>query len=186
MPESPQPGKQSRREESHTAEFVRLLALHERRLAACVLTLVLDWDRANDILQETKLRLWEQFDDYDPSKDFGAWSRTIARYMVLKHREQAARDHLLIGPEYLEAMAEEVAAVSDGLAERQSALARCVDELAEGPRDLLRRCYLPGSSLKKVAQQLNRTPGSLYKAVERIRRRLLQCVEDKLSKGASR
>ena len=53
-------------------EFLRLLGEHERRLRGFILALVPHWADADDIAQEVRLRLWEQFDDYDPAKDFGA------------------------------------------------------------------------------------------------------------------
>ena len=56
----------------------RLLAQYEPRLRGFILTLCPNWADAEDIAQEVKLRLWEQFDEYDPARDFGAWACTIA------------------------------------------------------------------------------------------------------------
>ena len=61
-----------------TEQFVELLGRNERQLSAYVLTLVADWNDAHDVLQEVRLRLWQQFADYDPAGDFGAWARSIA------------------------------------------------------------------------------------------------------------
>ena len=53
-----------------TAEFVRLLKQHDRRLSAYVHSLVPDWNEAEDIVQDTSVRLWEQFDKYDSDSNF--------------------------------------------------------------------------------------------------------------------
>ena len=47
---------------------------------------------ADDLYQETTVRLWEQFPDYDPEQEFGAWACTIAYYMVLAHRKKSSRE----------------------------------------------------------------------------------------------
>ena len=48
----------------HNREFVRLLAEHERQLSGYVHALIPLWQDAEDVLQNTKLRLWEQFDSF--------------------------------------------------------------------------------------------------------------------------
>ena len=69
-------------------EFVRLLAEHERRLTAYVHALIPLWQDAEDVLQNTKLRLWEQFDSFRPDGDFAAWAIVVATYMVRAHRTE--------------------------------------------------------------------------------------------------
>jgi len=44
-----------------------LLAKNERRLSQYVLALVPNWADADDLIQQTKVRLWEQFGQYDKS-----------------------------------------------------------------------------------------------------------------------
>lgn len=51
-------------------EFIGLLAREERRLTAYVAALVPNWADVDDLLQATKLKLWEQFGSYDPAGDF--------------------------------------------------------------------------------------------------------------------
>ena len=72
-------------------EYVRLLAEHERQLAGYVHALVPLWQDAEDVLQDTKLRLWEQFDTFQLGTNFAAWSFTIAGYLVRKHRKDRQR-----------------------------------------------------------------------------------------------
>ena len=52
------------------------------------------WQDAEDILQETKVRLWDQFARFTPGTNFGAWASTVARFMVLEYRERASRQKL--------------------------------------------------------------------------------------------
>ena len=75
-----------------TADFMRLVTQHDRQWKAYVLSLVPHWADADDILQDTKLELWERFAEYDPAGDFGAWARKIILYRVMTFRSQSGRD----------------------------------------------------------------------------------------------
>ena len=92
----------------HGARFVQLLAAHEHRLGSFVLALVPNWTDAEDIIQQTKLRLWEQFETYDPEKDFGIWACVIARYEVLAFRTRSARSRVQFSQELIDRMSGEL------------------------------------------------------------------------------
>src|SRR5580700_5633498 len=91
-----------------TAEFVRLLQQHDHRISALVFALVPDWADAEDLIQETSVRVWEQYGEYKPGTDFGAWACTIARYMVLAYRKRQKRSRLQFSSNVLEVVAREV------------------------------------------------------------------------------
>ena len=167
--------------DSRVEEFVQLLAEHERKLNACILALVPNWADAEDIAQQTKLQLWRQFDEYDPSKDFGAWARTIARYAVRTARKQSERHPHQFGDDFLAAVAEETTAVEGESDSRYFALADCLKLLSGSTRELLQRCYQSGTTIKTIAEQLHRKPDALYKELERGRRSLHDCIERKIS-----
>ncbi len=71
-----------------TQEYLRLLGQHEARLVGFIFSLVPHWADADDVAQEVRIALWNEFDKYDPAKDFGAWARTIAYYEVLTYRKK--------------------------------------------------------------------------------------------------
>src|SRR5580704_11881026 len=58
---------QSSAAETSVQQFVRLLTGNERRLKSYILTLVPNLADAEQIAQDTSLRLWEQFDRYNPA-----------------------------------------------------------------------------------------------------------------------
>ena len=107
------------------------------------------WADADDIAQEVRIRLWEQFDNYDPAKDFSGWARTIAYYQVLTHRERQSRRRGMIGDRFVELVAEEVAAISDELDASDRALKDCFEKLPQAKRDLLLRYYSGERSTRK-------------------------------------
>lgn len=160
-----------------TTEFVRLLRRHDQRLAAYVHSLVPSWSDADDVIQETSIRLWEQFDQYDRSADFGAWACAIAKYMVLDARKQSRRANLFFGDDVLDLMADTIERVDADVRERHEALEGCVEKLSDESRELLAAYYAPNMEPAEVAARFGRTTGSLYTAVSRIRGQLRKCVE---------
>jgi RNA polymerase sigma-70 factor (ECF subfamily) len=159
------------------AEFVRLLKQHDRRVAACIFAMVPDWNDAEDLVQDTCVRLWQQFDDYRSDEDFGAWACTIARYLVLAYQKRTCREKLQFSSEVVEALAAQVA-TDHGLAEqRLQTLADCIRRLNDSARNLLDLCYARDVKIKDVAVQLGRSVNGTYLMLSRVRRELHDCVE---------
>src|ERR1700689_4181086 len=94
-------------EASKTAEFVRLLAQHQRGIYALILAMVPNWADAEDIFQETTVRLWEQFDKYKTGSDFGAWARTIGKFGILSYRKKKGRERIAFSDAFIDKVAEE-------------------------------------------------------------------------------
>jgi RNA polymerase sigma-70 factor (ECF subfamily) len=166
------------------AQFVRLLALHEHRLSSYVLALVPNWNDAEEILQQTKLKLWEQFKDYDPAKDFGTWACVIARYEVLTFRTRSARSRVHFRQELFDRMSGEMAQVTVDSDSRLGFIEECLKKLSDWQRELLLRCCVAGDSTKTVASELGRKADATRQALLRIRRKLYHCIEDARRKEA--
>jgi RNA polymerase sigma-70 factor (ECF subfamily) len=165
--------------------FVELLGQHEQQLNAFVLALVPHWPDADEIVQQTRIRLWEQFDKYDADKDFGAWSRTIAYFQVLTHRKQAGRRSALLSSTALQKLAEEADRIGD-LSSRHAALAVCLERLPESQRDLLARCYSGDESVQQLSQGQGRSFNSVRQVLFRLRKALYRCIEQQMARENSR
>lgn len=162
-------------------DFLRLLVRHERQLEGFILALVPDWSAADDIAQETKLRLWEQFERFDAAQDFGAWARTIAYYQVLSYRNQSKR--LRESPfteQFLQTLAQDETNRRERVQLRERLLATCVDKLSEKSRSLLQLVYAGKETIRQIAKRLNRGESATYKAVQTIRLAIHKCVEDEI------
>ena len=151
-------------------EFLRLLARHESRLSTCVHAMVPGWHDAEDILQETKVRLWDQFEKFTLGTAFGAWSCTVARYMVLDYRERASRQKLYFSGDVMELIADKLEDRSVEADTRLKALIKCVAKLDAASRDLLRCFYAEHMKVKDIAAQAGRSLQSTYSAISRTRR----------------
>lgn len=166
--------------EQRNIEFVRLLKQHDRRVAAYIFSLVPDWNDAEDLVQNTCVRLWEQFDDYRTGEDFGAWACTIARYEVMTYRKRTGREKLHFSSEVVDALATQSAADHDFAERRLKALGDCTRRLSDSARMLLDLCYAKRVRIKDVAMQLGRSVNATYLMLSRVRHDLHECVETTL------
>jgi RNA polymerase sigma-70 factor, ECF subfamily len=156
--------------------FLRLLTQNERRVYAFILSLIPNWADADEILQETNVRLWKEFGRFAPDSDFGAWACTVARFQVMTWRTHRKRDRIQFGDAFIEAVASETRVISEEADERRVALARCIEQLTPVNRDLLRAYYAAETQATEVAKRFNRSMAALYKALSRIRRFLHGCI----------
>lgn len=168
----------SRDQRERTREFVRLLARHERPLFAYILALVPNWADADEIAQETKIRLWEQFAEFEPGSQFGAWARKVAHYKILTYRRQQQRESVRFSAETVELLAAAAESRADTTSSRHFALERCLSRLSDSQRELVVQCYAQQEqSVRDAARQLGRTYEATRRSLFRIRKRLAECVD---------
>lgn len=157
---------------------------HERLVYGYILSLVPNWADADEILQETNIRLWEEFEKFVLGTNFAAWAIRVAHFQVLTWRKRASRSRLVFDQRVVNAIAEEPYWSDDVFEARQQALGECVSELPDHSRELLRSCYQRDNKIKDVAVQLKKSPAAVYKALERIRVALHGCIERKIGPSA--
>jgi RNA polymerase sigma-70 factor (ECF subfamily) len=164
--------------------FGRLFAGAQREILRYILALVPDIDDAHEILQETAVDLWRKFGRYDPAYPFAPWARRFAFRRVLKYREQRARRVKCLSIDYLNQIVVE-RVVKDGIAEeRGRALEACLQQLCEADRLMVEHRYSRQMPVAQIAEITGRNPSALYKALERIRRRLFESVNRRLELGS--
>lgn len=163
--------------EARTREFVRLLSVHEQELSGYVFALVPNWTDADEVLQETKLRLWMQFDQYDPAKDFGAWARAVAYFMVLAQRKRSQRASARFSQQFVDVVSREAESLKVEATPLRQALSDCMAKLGQAARELLLACYAGKETAKDVALRLGRSVRGTQRAVAGIRTDLQRCIE---------
>ena len=164
--------------------FVRLFVDGQREILRYILALVPDIDDAHDILQETAVDLWRKFDRYEPAFPFAPWACRFAFRRVLKHREQQARRVKYLSIESLTQIAAERSEKDGILEDRRRALETCLQQLDEADRLVVEHRYTRQMSVSQIAGITGRNSSTLYKSLERIRRRLFECVNRRLQMGS--
>lgn len=161
--------------------FVRLLTAHQHRVYAYILGMVPNWADADEVLQETNVRLWQEWEKFDPGSDFGAWALKVAYYQVLTFRKSASRRREQPSQEFVAAVAQCFEQTDDLTTARAAALRSCFAKLTPDNQELIRKCYSPGAIIREVAAQLNRSVDATYRALSRAREALRKCIRRRLT-----
>lgn len=166
-------------------QFIRLFADHHHRILGYILALVPDEHHAEEIFQDVSVVLWQKCGDFDPAvpgSNFMAWAKSIALNHIRNYRRIRSRDRLVFSDEMTEQLAEDHDAMEGEAVEAHRALSGCMAKLRDTDRDLIDRCYSDKErSFKQIAEDLGRSPNTVYKALIRIRRALHDCVETTLA-----
>jgi RNA polymerase sigma-70 factor (ECF subfamily) len=170
-----------------TEAFLRLLNQHERRLGLYVTGLIHCPQDAQDVLQEGKIVMWRQFDQFELGTNFAAWARKILFYQILAYRRRSKRHRgETLSDRMLEMLSEEseTAIREKRWENREKALDECVTKLSDEHREILLLRYRDESSIEGISHRTERTEGAVYRLLSRLRKNLFQCVEKQLQEPA--
>jgi RNA polymerase sigma-70 factor (ECF subfamily) len=168
-------------DELHEA-FLRLFTRCEPELRAFVRSCLPRPQDVDEVMQETSLVAWRKFTRFERGTNFLAWVFTIARFEALDHLRRRGRERLIFSDSVADLMVEEAAQESDMLERQRRALDRCLAKIGAPQRELLLLSYQPGAKLNEIAARAGRSVEGHYKAVQRLRARLLQCIEGELKR----
>lgn len=132
---------------------------------------------ARDIVQETALALWENFDRYDRSRPFLPWALRFALNKVRQHAEKSGKTPLLMGdPKLLDLLWKEQDELLALSRERAARLQQCLKELGRDHYELLRGYYWQRLTVEQLATRRQSTTEAIYKRLQRIRTALFNCI----------
>ncbi len=152
-----------------------LIAVHAR-LFGYVATMVPVREDAEDLVQRTAFAAWQERARFDLERDFFAWVCGIARNHILHHYRAQKRSKMSLDSDVVEQLADQLVEEDEYYQQRQAALTKCLEKLPNKQRDLVKRYYGSGQSVKDFAGAQELTLESLYKNLQRIRSKLLDCI----------
>ena len=167
-------------------QFVSLLTSNQRRLFAYIMSLVVNVNDADDIMQETVKTMWERFDRFEVGTDFLAWATTIAYYRVLTFRKRKSRGELVFNDEIFYTLHDQSDAQLRDVDEYLAYLRLCLKKLKSSDRGLIKLRYVNGLPVKQIALRLGQNLKSVYRSIARIQNLLRYCVKRQLSSGESK
>jgi len=170
--------------ETQRNEVLRLFMQRQRALAAYVYTLCEDWEVVEEAIQETALFLCNRWEDFELGTDFNAWARSVARFRTLEvlRKRQRGRMVSLEIPQVSAAIPDEDwDRQAERDAEYKDALTHCLRSLPDKHRNMVEMRYMQRFECSKIADRLRTSIESVYMALSRIRRRLRDCISQKLA-----
>ena len=164
--------------------FIGLLAAHGQSLYRFIYTLLPDADQAQDVYQECVMTLWEKFGEYRPEEPFLPWAYRFAHFKVLAQRKRNRGRPAQLDDDVLQLLAEVQIEENERFEAQLRALPACMERLTQNERRLLQLRYDGGASLSRIAEETDRRAETLYRALHRVRKKLLHCIQRRLAMEA--
>jgi RNA polymerase sigma-70 factor (ECF subfamily) len=166
-------------------EFLTLFARDRDRLYSYIYSMLPHAADAEDVFQRASILLWSKFDQFERERSFLAWARGVAFYEVRNFLRTSSRDRLQFTEELVAQIAQRTVETAPHQEDRLTALRGCLERLPEGPRKLVSHVYSKGGTIQELAEASGRAVQTLYNQLSQTRRKLLECVEQKLAEGAA-
>jgi RNA polymerase sigma factor (sigma-70 family) len=163
-----------------------LLLQHRSRIYGYLLTLVRDFDAAEDLFQNVALAVLEyEKADHPPIQNFFLWVREIARRRALAYfREKGGRLRPLTPEalEVIESVLNENGEQEDTLwGDAKKALRDCLGRLPANWVGWIRAHYGDQKTFEEIGRKIGRAASAVQVAFSRIRRKLAECVNRTLA-----
>ncbi len=168
------------------SQLLQLFARHNRELRAYSRLILPSVDPIDDVMQEASIVIWEKQEQLRREEEFLPWAKTIVRNISFRHRRKVIRDRHVFDDELLERILDEEddqyneASRADKDGEEYGALMACLEKLPDDRRRLILAPYGEPGAVKQMAEQTTRSPNSLYKLLQRLRSKLVRCMESEL------
>ncbi len=161
-------------------QFAALWTAAQPTISAFVRTLIRDFQQADEVLQRVAVTLVRKFDQYDPSRPFGAWAIGVAKYEVLYFRRERATDKHLFGDDIVEQIASRYEILAEEVDPIREALKHCVDELKGRSGKIINLRYASGMRATAIAKEMTLSPGAVRMLLCRVREKLRRCIEKRM------
>ena len=160
--------------------FTRLLLESEPVMLRSILVSVPHRSDAREILQETAVALWRQFDTYDAERPFLNWAMGFSRIETRRFLAKESRRAQLT-KQAMEALEQEMQHSGEFDNAIETHLATCLGKLNEKARRQVMGYYHEGHSPETLSEREGRTVEAIYKTIQRARRDLQACIERQLN-----
>lgn len=157
-----------------------LVTRHHGDLFNLFMWLTRDPELAENLTQETFVRVWERLSQFRGESSFRTWSHSIA-YSILSshHREEARESHAL--REY--ALRANAHPDARRRAETRAALAEALAQLSKQEQQVVVLCKLQGFTLAEAAEMVSRPVGTLAWQMAQALRKLRGLLAEDISAG---
>lgn len=148
-----------------------------------------DVNAAQEVVQLTFIRAYEQLAEYQTERDFGVWLCVICKHFILTELERRRREsrnlegfsralRLRVG----EHMAD---AEDETQGDRLAALRECLKSLQSQAASVVRLRYEQRLSCQSIAESLDRSVTWVTSTLSRSRKALRLCIERRLVEEAT-
>jgi RNA polymerase sigma-70 factor (ECF subfamily) len=161
--------------------FVQHLTAAQSPMYAFICTLMGELEQAQDVLQETNVKLWRRAKEYDAARPFLAWAYSFARWEVMAWRKKVQRSRLVLDDDLLDLVAAKLATPADADGSL-AALEKCLAHLPSKQREIVHARYEQCETVRAMAARMGQPENALAALLYRIRRALHECITTSMAK----
>ncbi|MCY6349453.1 RNA polymerase sigma factor [Bacteroides fragilis] len=151
------------------------------KLFRLALRITFDRAEAEDVVQDTMIRVWNKREEWTQFGSIEAYCLTVAKNLAIDRSQKKEAQNVELTPEMEEES--EAAGPYDQLInkERMSIIHRLINELPEKQRLIMQLRDIEGESYKEIAKILNLTEEqvkvNLFRARQKVKQRYLEIDE---------
>lgn len=151
------------------------------KLFRLALRITLDRAEAEDVVQDTMIKVWNKRDEWSQFESVEAYCLTVAKNLAIDRSQKKEAQNVELTPEMEEA--NDVNSPHESLIfdEKMAIIHRLVNELPEKQKLIMQLRDIEGESYKKIASILNLTEEqvkvNLFRARQKVKQRYLEIDE---------
>lgn len=151
------------------------------KLFRLALRITFDRAEAEDVVQDTMIRVWNKCEEWTQFGSIEAYCLTVAKNLAIDRSQKKEAQNVELTPEMEEES--EISGPYDQLVnnERMSIIHRLINELPEKQRLIMQLRDIEGESYKEIAKILNLTEEqvkvNLFRARQKVKQRYLEIDE---------
>ena len=151
------------------------------KLFRLALRITFDRAEAEDVVQDTMIRVWNKREEWTQFGSIEAYCLTVAKNLAIDRSQKKEAQNVELTPEMEEES--EISGPYDQLVnnERMSIIHRLINELPEKQRLIMQLRDIEGESYKEIAKILNVTEEqvkvNLFRARQKVKQRYLEIDE---------
>lgn len=158
-------------------EFVQRLTASQSAMYAFIVSLLGGANDADDVLQETNMKLCRRWSQYDREQPFLRWAYAFARFEVMAYRKSKQRSRLVLDNTLVATIAGELEESAENADSRLKLLEVCLKRLNARQRELIFARYGRGEAVRDIAARLSRPENAMAALFYRLRKILADCVQ---------
>lgn len=166
------------------ATFSELFDADKKRLYCYIYAYVSNSTDADDIFQETCLTLWREFETFELGTNFTKWANTIAFNRVLAFRRKQNKYSLGLSDDFLDEFSANLSIIETNAVAHERKwqhLESCCTQLPDTLKKIYQQFYRENLTADDIATKTGRSIYAIRKAIHKLRKKIFDCVDKKLS-----
>lgn len=171
-------------------KFTELFEADKKRLYSFIHSYIFSSSAADDVFQETCLTLWKEFENFELGTNFSLWANAIAYRRAKNYQRSQKKYSLGFSDSFFEEFQEfqdsqiELEAESRYQDQKLVFLEQCRSLLSTPLQQVYQNFYIQNKTANEIATDSGRSVYAIRKVVHKIRKKLFDCIDGKISRGS--